>query len=46
MIIPTDPTARVIVNKTDKTIKKKVNRRDKTYQIAPGEGKVCTIFVI
>ena len=46
MIIPTDPTARVIVNKTDKTIKKKVNRRDKTYQIAPGEGKVCIIFVI
>ena len=46
MIIPTDPTARVIVNTTDKTIKKKVTRRDKTYQIAPGEGKVCTIFVI
>ena len=43
MITPVDPTARVIVNTTNKTIKKKVNRKSRIYEIAPGEGKVCML---
>ena len=46
MIIPIDPTATVIVNKTEIPIKKKVNRKEKIYQIAPGEGKVRNNFMI
>ena len=44
MLTPEDPTSKVIVNNTDKVIKKKLNKKDPTYQIAPGEGKVCTII--
>ena len=46
MITPQDPAAKVIVNNTNETIKKKVNKKDPIHQIAPGEGKVCTIISI
>ena len=45
MLTPVDPTAKVVVNNTDKVIKKKVNKKDPIYQIAPGEGKVCRIQI-
>lgn len=40
MLTPVDPTAKVIVNNTNKTMKKKVNKKDPIYEIAPGEGKI------
>ena len=46
MITPQDPAAKVIVNNTNETIKKKVNKKDPIHQIAPGEGKVCTISLL
>ena len=45
MLTPVDPSAKVVVNNTNETIKKKINKKDPIYQIAPGEGKVCTIQI-
>ena len=41
MLTPEDPSARVVINETDKPIKKKLKRGHPSYTIAPGEGKVC-----
>ena len=42
MLTPEDPASRVVMNETGKKIKKKLKRGGKTYEIAPGEGKVCS----
>ncbi len=41
MLTPVDPATKVVINETAKTIKKRLKRGSKTYEIAPGEGKVC-----